>query len=232
MNPNMNSNMSCGIATLGGQIVCDPIPYDQARFASIVTRYSGNPAALPAQLDATSGVIDCGSLQVLPSETVTEPQPKAWGYQASTSPWQVQDRAFKRVISWQALADLDALKEAALSALAELRYHREVAGITLGNGMQIATDRQSQAMLASAYQSLSNGLMADTDWKSATGWVTVTQTELEPLATAVAQHVRACFKAERAVAGVIDQSTADELLELDLTVAFNQALSQQQEQPL
>jgi len=223
-------NMNYGIATLDGAIICDPIPYDHGRFISIVTRYSGNPAALPVQLDTNNSVINCGTLQVLPSETVTEPQPKAWGYQTNIGPWQVQDNAFKRVVSWQALSDLEALQNQACDALAEVRYNHEVAGITLENGAQIATDRESQSMLASAYQSLSTGLMADTDWKAATGWATVTEAELKPIAAAVALHVRACFRAERAVAEQIATATTEDLLVLDVTTAFIQALNADGEQ--
>lgn len=86
---------------------------------------------------------------------------------------------------------------------AQQRFIVETGGITI-DGSRIQTDRESQAQLGSAYTSLKNGLIADTPWKSADGWVPVTLAEIEPIATVVAAFVRACFVAERVHHDAID----------------------------
>lgn len=85
-----------------------------------------------------------------------------------------------------------------LSEVAAKRWQVETGGILVA-GHPIATDRESQAQVTSAYTSLKGGLIADTPWKTADGSFTlVTLAELEPAAQAVAAHVRACFAAEQA----------------------------------
>lgn len=85
-----------------------------------------------------------------------------------------------------------------LADVAAKRWQVETGGILVAVH-PIATNRESQAQLNSAYTSLKNGLIADTPWKAADGDFTlVTLAELEPVAQAVASHVRACFAAEQA----------------------------------
>ena len=88
-------------------------------------------------------------------------------------------------------------QESLLAEVSAKRWQVETGGIVIG-GAPIATDRESQAQLTSAYTSLKGGLIADTPWKAADGIFTlVTLAELEPVAQAVAVHVRSCFDAER-----------------------------------
>lgn len=83
-----------------------------------------------------------------------------------------------------------------LAEIAAKRWEVETGGITVA-ASQIKTDRASQSQLNIAYTSLKSGLIADTRWKDADGLFTnVTLAELEPIAKAVATHVRACFAAE------------------------------------
>ncbi|GJA54981.1 hypothetical protein KAM348_24040 [Aeromonas caviae] len=83
-----------------------------------------------------------------------------------------------------------------LAEIADKRWEVETGGITVA-ASQIKTDRESQSQLNIAYTSLKSGLIADTRWKDADGLFTnVTLAELEPIAKAVATHVRACFAAE------------------------------------
>ncbi len=121
---------------------------------------------------------------------------------------------------------IDARKADLVTEAAELRYFRETGGITLPDGTSINTEREAQGMLNGAYQSLKAGLVSDTDWKATSGWVTVTLTELEPIAQAVADHVRRCFRAERLVADQIAAAvTVDDLVTLNLQGAFEAAYS-------
>lgn len=115
----------------------------------------------------------------------------------------------------------DAGLSRAIASLAEHRYGVETAGISVG-GAQIKTDRESQAQLSAAYTSLKSGLIPNTDWKAANGFQTVTLAEIEPIAAAVAGHVRACFAAERAITARLERlGTAGDLAAFDIPAEFN-----------
>lgn len=84
-----------------------------------------------------------------------------------------------------------------LAEIAAWRYAKETGGITV-NGTEIATDRESQAQLTSAYNCLRNNLLSKIEsWKSKSGWVEITIYEVEAIAGLVAQHVQQCFNEER-----------------------------------
>lgn len=107
-------------------------------------------------------------------------------------------------------------------SLASHRFAVETNGLTLGD-MQILTDRESQGQLNSAYVVLKNGLIPDTDWKAASGWGRLDLASLEPVAKAVAAHVRACFRGERVVQELIDAAkTLADILVVDVTGRFDQ----------
>lgn len=113
-----------------------------------------------------------------------------------------------------------------LQELADHRWQIETGGVTLPDGSRILTDRESQAQLTSAYQSLSMPFVESIDWKAAEGWVTVSEAELRPIAQAVAQHVQGCFKAERQVSEQITAAEgAEALYGIDIAGAFEQALA-------
>ncbi|MFM4933408.1 DUF4376 domain-containing protein [Aeromonas veronii] len=81
--------------------------------------------------------------------------------------------------------------------IAAQRWAVETGGITV-SGVRIKTDRESQSQLTGVYAMLKGGLVSDTQWKTADGSFTlVTLVEIEPIAQAVAEHVRACFNEER-----------------------------------
>lgn len=80
--------------------------------------------------------------------------------------------------------------------VAARRWEVETGGVVVG-GIPIKTDRESQAQLFSAYTSLQFGMIDNTPWKAANGsFSLVTLAEIEPVAKAVAAHVRSCFEAE------------------------------------
>ncbi|MDH1506298.1 DUF4376 domain-containing protein [Aeromonas caviae] len=112
-------------------------------------------------------------------------------------------------------------KAVLLAEVATKRWAVETGGIIVA-GHPIATDRESQAQLTSAYTLLKGGLIADTPWKAADGSFTlVTLAEIEPVAQAVAAHVRACFAAEQAHAEAIDAlHTQDELDAYDINTGW------------
>lgn len=92
-----------------------------------------------------------------------------------------------------------------LEDVAAKRWLVETGGVIVG-GVPIKTDRESQAQLFSAYISLASGLIESTPWKAADGsFSLVTMAELEPVAQAIAAHVRSCFAAEQAHAEAISE---------------------------
>lgn len=131
-----------------------------------------------------------------------------------------------REISEEEWAELTKQRRAVrLQELADHRWQIETSGVELPSGARILTDRESQAQLTSAYQSLSMPFVDSIDWKAADGWVTVSEAELRPIAQSVAQHVQACFKAERIVSEQIAAAEGAEPLHgIDIAGAFGEAL--------
>lgn len=92
------------------------------------------------------------------------------------------------------------------------RYEHEVLGIDVG-GVQINTDRESQALITSA--ALSAFLDKDyvCTWKTVNGPVQLNATQLIGVAKAVRAHVQACFDREiELLAAVADGSYRDAML--------------------
>jgi hypothetical protein len=120
---------------------------------------------------------------------------------------------------------LDYLRDQLKSALAAHRFEIETGGVALPDGSRILTDRESQAQLTSAFQTLTQPFVEEIERKAAGGWVTVTEVELRPIAQAVAQHVQVCFKAERRVSEQIDAAEgAEALYAMDIAGAFEEEL--------
>lgn len=90
--------------------------------------------------------------------------------------------------------------------IAVKRYEVETAGVE-ANFMQIATDRQSQAMLSGAVLSAQLDPTLTLRWKLANGEVLLNKTELEAISTVVRQHVQACFDRELDLIAKVDAGT-------------------------
>lgn len=216
-------SMKHGIISKSGRIICDPIPYSADRFADIITRHGGNPAAIPKTTPTEP--VDCGPLQILPSEEIRTPAPNKHAYQQRFTAWAVVGDKLQRETEWHLLPD-DQIRLNLIEAIAAIRWEKETGGITLTNGISVKTDRESQGTIFNGYSSLKNGLVASSMWKFAGEWVEVTLPDIEPIAQAVSRHVRACFSAEKAVSDLIDKATdTNALLAIDLQHEFTQALS-------
>lgn len=110
-----------------------------------------------------------------------------------------------------------------MAALAELRWRSETGGLELPDGSTILTTRESQAQLSSAMQMIQAGMMTGPiDWKFASGWHQLSAEQLVSLATAVLEHVRDCFAAEKIVAAQMDATPGD-LSDFDILAAFEAA---------
>lgn len=101
----------------------------------------------------------------------------------------------------QELADAKAsLRE----QVTDLRWQHETGGITLPGGIQITTGTEDQNRITTVIANAQLAGVTTVDFKAASGWVTLTLSEVQGIAAAIAVHVQACFSAERAHHEAID----------------------------
>ena len=107
------------------------------------------------------------------------------------------------------LSDLKTDKRAEIAAA---RYAAEIGGCTV-DGVTIATDRGSQALLTAAVVSARLDLEFKTRWKCADGhFVALDAFQLRAIGDAVTAHVEACFAREAELVELIDAATTPEEL--------------------
>ncbi|WP_051294407.1 DUF4376 domain-containing protein [Gemmobacter nectariphilus] len=88
--------------------------------------------------------------------------------------------------------------EAAAARRAAVKARRDVAiasGITVG-GVSVATDDQSQSRVMGAAVAAMLDPGYSVQWKTASGFVTLSAPQVIGLATAIRAHVQACFDRE------------------------------------
>lgn len=91
---------------------------------------------------------------------------------------------------------LDELRDNMLDRLAGRRWIAETGGIIVG-GAPIKTDRESQAVLTSAYVQASGNPEFTARWKVGRGaFVTLDAATIVAIGNAVTSHVQACFNRE------------------------------------
>lgn len=90
------------------------------------------------------------------------------------------------------------------TAITKRRWQIETGGITLPNGVRVATGIDDQNRITSVIANANLAGVETVDFKAESGWVTVTVQELQAISAAIAVHVQACFTAERAHHEAID----------------------------
>ncbi|WP_295855908.1 DUF4376 domain-containing protein [uncultured Xylophilus sp.] len=89
--------------------------------------------------------------------------------------------------------------QAALAAAATARrWEVETGGIVLPNGARINTARSDQDAITRVVANAAEAGIESFDFKSASGWLSLTLEQLRGIASAVARHVQACYGRERA----------------------------------
>lgn len=88
------------------------------------------------------------------------------------------------------------------------RWQVETGGITLPNGVHVATGIDDQNRITSVIANAELAGVSSVDFKAASGWVSVTVAELKAVAAAIALHVQQCFTAERMHHEAIDAIAA------------------------
>lgn len=103
------------------------------------------------------------------------------------------------------------------------RYDVETGGVTV-SGMTVETSRESQGMIDGAYSLAVRN--ADTqnftiDFKTATGWVSLTAAQMIAISEAVGTHIQDAFKRERALHEAIDAAgTHAAVAAIDITTGW------------
>lgn len=88
-------------------------------------------------------------------------------------------------------------KAALLTALTAKRLEEETGGLTLPNGVTIATGIADQDRITSVLVHSQAAGVSSVDFKATSGWVTLTIEEVQGIAIAIARHVQTCFSVER-----------------------------------
>ncbi len=107
---------------------------------------------------------------------------------------------------------LDEVKAEKIAELAQTRWEQETGGLTLPDGTEIKTDRESQALLTGASLYALQNATATVEWKGANGWVTLTASQIQAIAMAVRNHVQSAFSKEKELAAKVEAAgTAEEV---------------------
>ena len=93
---------------------------------------------------------------------------------------------------------IDYLKKQVYACIANARYGCETYGVYLPDGTFIKTDRESQSQINSAFNSLVNGFITSTYWKSdSENFNNLNLEQLKTIGSIVAIHVSKCFEIEK-----------------------------------
>lgn len=100
------------------------------------------------------------------------------------------------------------------------RYAVEIGGVDV-SGVRVATDRDSQSMVANAFAGMQASGISSVKFKATSGWIDLTPDQLKAVALAVFAHVQACFTAEDACDAGINASppTITTFAEIDAAFA-------------
>ncbi|WP_065755194.1 DUF4376 domain-containing protein [Bradyrhizobium paxllaeri] len=172
---------------------------NQSREASVIERANGMPdiqhppqvwLAWSEEIQETHGIYQVEDVAPFPGLAVTGRR--------------FERRDGKVVMIYDYVIDKPALKAVA----ANLRWNIEMAGMTLPNGLPVATDRESQGMIVGAVVAAMANPAFTCKWKAADGtFVTLDAATVIMVGTAVSQFIEVCFSAEAHVVGEIDAGT-------------------------
>jgi len=99
-----------------------------------------------------------------------------------------------------------------LLEIAHGRWQAETAGITV-NGLEIKTDRESQAMITGAALQALQDSAYTCNWKTEAGFVPLTAEQIQAVAVAVREHVQGCFDREAVLIEQVKNATTQAELE-------------------
>ena len=122
---------------------------------------------------------------------------------------------------------LETIRQESLEVLADIRYAREIEGVTSAEGIQQWTDRANRALLTDKISFMSNNTgIKQTSWKSRNGFVQLDVEGLKDLQSLVGFHVDQTYKAENAVSDmIVVAETIEDLLSINIADEFEIAFS-------
>ncbi|WP_321337772.1 DUF4376 domain-containing protein [Breoghania sp.] len=113
-------------------------------------------------------------------------------------------------VDWDAgksmVAEPSATTDELIARLASIRFEAETGGVTV-NGMEIMTDRESQAKILAMRIAAKEDAAFAISWKARNGWFDLDAGEAVAMADAVLAHVQACFAAENVVTASIENGS-------------------------
>ncbi len=134
--------------------------------------------------------------------------------------WTVKAKAFferpSPLHKWDGekwVISLEDAKSMKLDELANARWEEEVGGLVLPNGMEVKTDRESQALMTGASLKALQDPEYTCNWKGANGWVVLDAMTIMYIGEAVRAHVQACFDKEMALSEAVVRATTDDQIQ-------------------
>ena len=110
--------------------------------------------------------------------------------------------------------NVERAKEERQKVIAARRYEAEVGGITL-NGLQINTEDRSKLLINGAALEATIDPEYTMQWKTPSGFVILTASEVIAIARAVRAHVQACFDREAVLLQALQEGAlTNEMLDL------------------
>ena len=96
----------------------------------------------------------------------------------------------------EALAKPPITAEELKEIITRYRWEVETGGITLPGGIKVATALDDQNRITTVVANARLAGLEQVKFKAASGWATLSLSEVESIAAAIALHVQACFAAE------------------------------------
>ena len=101
---------------------------------------------------------------------------------------------------------LEYFKEKKKKEIASDRYDEEISGVNV-NGIEIDTERDSQALITGAALAALQDESYILKWKAENGFIELNATQVVSIANAVRAHVQGCFNREAECIALIDACT-------------------------
>ncbi|WP_406626100.1 DUF4376 domain-containing protein [Acidovorax sp. SDU_ACID1] len=153
--------------------------------------------------------------------TLTDEQPEHNPATHVLQPGCIEARGAAWVRVWQAQPlPVEDVRANLQRAVTDMRWQRETGGITLPGGITVGTAIDDQNRITSVIANAQAAGVESVDFKSASGWLTLTVAEVQAIAAAIAVHVQACFSAERAHHEAIAAASAVELQVYDIEAGW------------
>ena len=112
------------------------------------------------------------------------------------------------------------LRASLLQAVSAKRWAVETGGLTLPGGATVGTTIDDQNRITSVIANAQLAGVASVDFKAQSGWVTLSLTQMQGIAAAIALHVQACFSAERTHHEDIAAASDADLYDYDINAGW------------